>query len=458
MLYLRKQIIHCILVGLIVISHRGYTQSIESKELFNQGLGLYYSGKYVDAYILFQKAASKNYSEAYTLLGRMQMSGEGTPENYQEAIKTLQTAINLGDVKANLFLGNAYRLGYGVREDVNKAATLYKMALPEVIKAADQGSAFWSYRLAICYYEGYGTTQNEDLGLRYYKTAANSNFVAAQYWLAKKFEQKKNYADAMIWYRKAAASGNLDAKYEIAMIYYVGRGVKEDNELAYSWFKEASDGGHIMSTGYLGRMHDKGEYVETDWDEAFKLYSRYYELGGKDFFLIYLGEFYVFGINGAPKDLKKALELFAIEGSSKSKAYIDILGKVGKHTSYRSQSQNGDIIEITCSNSEPQIVDKGIKKWKENFNITFKSPRSAQVWPTSSILKEFEKSYPVDEIRYPGGYSPSYKYTPNNNSGSVHINSNDPYRGIGYMYVVSVFDSSELLVTKIPLAICWPTE
>jgi len=65
----------------------------------------------------------------------------------------------------------------------------------------------------------------------------------ASYWLGVYFEQNKQYNDAVLWYKKASETKNNVAEYRIGLMYLEGKGVAKDTEMAYKWFKLASDHG-----------------------------------------------------------------------------------------------------------------------------------------------------------------------------------------------------------------------
>ena len=79
-------------------------------------------------------------------------------------------------------------------------------------------------------------------------------------------------------YRDAAQQGNIDAKFGLGYLYYVGYNDGEDifqsYELAAEWFREAADQGHDESQYYLGRMYESGEGVIENIDEAMKWYKK----------------------------------------------------------------------------------------------------------------------------------------------------------------------------------------
>lgn len=428
----------------------------EGEKLFASAMDAYYETKLPEALKLFQQAAAKGHAEAHTFFGRMHYAGEGTKQNYPLAITTYRKAISLGDSKANLLLGYAYLMGNGIAKDENQAQSLFKKAIPEVTKAADLGNPFWCWRLSTCYADGEGVDVDEEIELEYLKKASETNFGRAQFWLARKLYYERNYPDAMLWYRKASEHGFAAAKYEIGMMYYAGSGVKEDNELAFDWFSQAADAGEIQSLGSLGDMYDAGYYVERDWNEAFKYYQRYYQAGGGGAPLRKLGEFYVFGINGAEKNIEKAKELFKLSGDKRAAMYLEVLDKLGAGDMYRVANKLGDHVDITNHSTTPQILPVGTKAWSEKFMIGFKTAKTAQVWPTSIASPDFPKN-PFDEI-YFDSYTPSPRYSAEENVGSFGVYRNSPMRNIGYMYVVADFDARGTFYTKIPVAVCWAAE
>jgi hypothetical protein len=52
-----------------------------------------------------------------------------------------------------------------------------------------------------------------------------------------------DYAEAVNWYRKSAAQGYPEAKYDLGYMYYYGYGVPQDRGEATRLFREAAAGG-----------------------------------------------------------------------------------------------------------------------------------------------------------------------------------------------------------------------
>ena len=68
---------------------------------------------------------------------------------------------------------------------------------------------------------------------------------------------KRDYIEAMRWYRKAADKGAAIAMFNIGLIYENGRGVKRDYAEAISWYRKAAAKGDAGAKAALQRLRDK---------------------------------------------------------------------------------------------------------------------------------------------------------------------------------------------------------
>ena len=51
---------------------------------------------------------------------------------------------------------------------------------------------------------------------------------------------KKDYAEAVKWFRKAAEQGDIKSQLNLAVCYYNGDGLLKDDVMAYFWFNLAA--------------------------------------------------------------------------------------------------------------------------------------------------------------------------------------------------------------------------
>ena len=118
-------------------------------------------------------------------------------------------------------------------------------------------------------------------------------------------------------YQKAAAEGDVSAKFNLGVCYKTGKGVKKDGEKAFKWFQEAASQGDAESQVHLGNCYREGVGVRKDNNEAVKWFHKA-AIQGNSVGQTNLGICYVKG-EGVKKDNKEAITWFrraAAQGDS----------------------------------------------------------------------------------------------------------------------------------------------
>ena len=81
----------------------------------------------------------------------------------------------------------------------------------------------------------------------------------------------KDYSQAVVWFRKAAAAGNADAMNYLGVLHEnQGFGVPHDEAQAAVWYGKAAKLGHSSSMFFLGIQYWAGRGVPQDFVEAYK--------------------------------------------------------------------------------------------------------------------------------------------------------------------------------------------
>jgi TPR repeat protein len=70
--------------------------------------------------------------------------------------------------------------------------------------------------------------------------------------------QRKDYATAARLLEPLARDGDAQAQVRLALLYYHGQGVREDNTLALQWFDRAARQGLAEAQYHLGNMYAYG--------------------------------------------------------------------------------------------------------------------------------------------------------------------------------------------------------
>lgn len=164
------------------------------------------------------------------------------------AIKSLIHEAEQGNPASQFELGWLYATGSGVRKDSGVAANWYR-------KAAEQGHAVAQNNLGSMYENGW-SYRDEFL-----------DYVFAYY-----TNQKKDYAEAMKWYRFAADQGNAIAQYNLGRMYENGLGVPADHIEARKWYRMAAGQGDLVAQYRLAESYATRRGALRDEEEALKWY------------------------------------------------------------------------------------------------------------------------------------------------------------------------------------------
>jgi len=141
--------------------------------------------------------------------------------------------------------------------------------------------------------------------------------AAADYQAGLDAYQAGNYTTAMEQWQAVAAGSPLDenpaiyaeAHYAIAMLYWQGQGVAQDDQQAYDWLLKAADMNHAGAQAKLGYLFTAGSAVTQDFSKAFEYYSKAARQGDIDG-QYNLGIFYLFGW-GTERDTTMAKQYLA---------------------------------------------------------------------------------------------------------------------------------------------------
>lgn len=82
------------------------------------------------------------------------------------------------------------------------------------------------------------------------------------------YENKRDYAQAAKWYRKAAELGHARAQLNLGFAYENGLGVAKYPVEAVSWFRKAAQQGYAPAQDRMAHCYDKGFGVEKDLVKA----------------------------------------------------------------------------------------------------------------------------------------------------------------------------------------------
>ena len=121
---------------------------------------------------------------------------------------------------------------------------------------------------------------------------------------------RKDYAEAMRWYRIAADQGNADAQVHIGELCAIGAGVTQDYAEAMGWFRLAADQGNAQGQKNVGLFFLNGWGVKQDYVEA-KRWLRIAAKQGDARAQDAMGYLYLTG-HGVARDYDEAMRWFRL--------------------------------------------------------------------------------------------------------------------------------------------------
>lgn len=169
------------------------------------------------------------------------------------------------DPETQYEIGNKYYRGDGVTKDYGEAVKWFRLA-------AEQGNANAQKKLGWMHERGLGVPRDYEEAIKWYR-------------LGKDKEHTPQKSDKSIPKQKVSQcsdptpqdiKGETDpeTQFEIGRKYYWGSGVRRDYNEAIKWFRLAADQGNPSAQYYLGSMYEDGYYgVARDYNEAVKWYK-----------------------------------------------------------------------------------------------------------------------------------------------------------------------------------------
>lgn len=187
--------------------------------------------------------------------------------------KELGQRADSGDLEAIMEVAELYFSGQEGYDKRGEAFALYTKAL-----AIDPENATAINRIGTCYINGYGVDQDGDIAMTFYRRAAEMGSSAAQYNLADGLRDAGD-PECLTWFQKAYENGDVDAPYEIALIYKAGSIVPRDEEKAMEYFRLAADAGNEKAMLDLGNAYLSGEMVAKDEEKGIEFTRKAAEAG-----------------------------------------------------------------------------------------------------------------------------------------------------------------------------------
>lgn len=284
------------------------------------------------------QAAQNGDANAYYWLGCFYYQGEGTKQNYTEALKYFQKAANNGDAYSYAWIAKIYYYGNGCAQN-------YEEAFKWFLKAANAGQTVVYGWLGLVYYEGKGCNKNYGEAIKWLKKAAENGDSSCYGYLGSSYYELQDFQEAIIWLKKAADNGDTRAYVALGASYMQLNQYSE----ALPWLKKAIDNNESLAFFWFGSYY----VVQQNYPEAYKWMKKAAESNIHDAYGP-LGSMYLYGM-GTSKNTNEAFKW-----TSKAVENGDIASNTGLGIMYlngfgteRNEQKAFECFEKTASAGDP---------------------------------------------------------------------------------------------------------
>lgn len=213
------------------------------------------------------KKATNGDMKAQTEIGNYFYEYGVSSEEKEAACYFWKLAADQGDPEAQTNLGRSYSMGYGVEQD-------YVLMDYWERKAAEQGYGRAFNNIAASYMNRTIPTKSDyfEEMYKYYKQAVDLGYTGSYYWLGQCYEYgvgvPADFKSATEMYLASAEAGDKYGQFAIGIMYYNGRGVIKDEDLAAYWWEQAAKQGYevaknnVAAIRYQNQQKQKKENLE----------------------------------------------------------------------------------------------------------------------------------------------------------------------------------------------------
>lgn len=202
----------------------------------------------------------------YALAQRCQ-EGQGVPRDMREAVHWYRKAAGHGHVEAQFILAKILEQGEDGTLDQAEAHAWLQKAAQQGHQAAQAMLASEKWKEVVPHpprveeqpkHTHTAPDTLTDAALEAMFQQAEEGDVNAQYNLGIMFYNgegvEKDYAQAMQWFLAAASQGDAEAQFNLGIMIGRGEGVKKDPKISRQWFEKAAEQGHAEATEIVAKL------------------------------------------------------------------------------------------------------------------------------------------------------------------------------------------------------------
>lgn len=231
--------------------------------------------------------------------------------------------------------------------------------------------------------------KNYNESMKWYKMAAAQGDKQAKYQVALYSLSTKNYEEALKWFGSLASEKDAAAQYWLGLMHEKGEGTEKSDSNAAYWYKKSAINGDVKSQFKVASMYHSGKGVPQNNNEAVKFYKMAASQGnvGAQYTI---GIFYEYGALGFPINNINAYVLYTLalrEG--------EIIGVLNIRDNIKNVSRKMPIHEI---NLAEKLVNNCLRKnFKGCVELSDQSANFNQIIKKDTGDVDFFNLQPINE-------------------------------------------------------------
>lgn len=267
---------------------------------------MYEKGRGVDsdatvAALWYRRAAEQGEANAQSNLGSLYSSGNGVPKDPSQAAIWFRKSADQGWAAGQVNLAGLLAVGSGMERDWVAAYMWAKLAevsaidnalkdqsrqflavlegrmKPDQIEKAKQLADEWARNFAqtrrvtvigdVRVISPVPAPPTVEMTLR--QKAAENGDAKSQLELGVYHYRRRNYAEAMRWFTKAAEQHNAEAEYSIGVLHLEGSGTPKDEAEAARWFEKAAGNWNLSAMNNLVAINFRQKQIPENLVRAY---------------------------------------------------------------------------------------------------------------------------------------------------------------------------------------------
>lgn len=219
------------------------------------------NGAWEEAFKYFKDEADKGNEAAQYQTAMCYAQGEGVAVNFQEAFNYMYKAATSKTPFEYAYekLGYYYSEGLGCSKNYDEAMKWYQKGIATKNKSL---TAICTYQIGTMFLDGHGVKQDYQKAVSLFKFAAELDYPSAAHNLGYMYDNgegiMKDEIEAVKWYQKAAELGLASSQYNLGVLYLDGRkNVPADKSKALLWLKKAAAQGHTKALIVIAELEEK---------------------------------------------------------------------------------------------------------------------------------------------------------------------------------------------------------